>query len=114
MEKSVNKVELKGNVGQDPKFTTMKNGAVVARFTLATSETFKKKDNTFGEETTWHNIVAWSKNGTDIFKDIKKGVFIEIYGKIRYVRYKDENDISKVFPEILAYNLVVPLARSVI
>ena len=83
MEKSLNRVELKGNVGQDPKIVKMEGGGSVVRFSLATHETFKTKGGELKEETTWHNIVAWSAKGMPDFEKIKRGTFIELIGKIR-------------------------------
>ena len=76
MEKSLNRVELKGNVGQDPKIMRVENGGSVIRFSLATHETFKTKSGELKEETTWHNVVAWSVKGMPDFNRIRKGVFI--------------------------------------
>ncbi|HOB71904.1 MAG TPA: single-stranded DNA-binding protein, partial [bacterium] len=50
-----NKVLLIGNLGQDPEIKTLESGKKVARFTLATNESFKNSEGQKVEETTWHN-----------------------------------------------------------
>lgn len=107
MEKSVNRVELKGRVGQEPKILRVDQGVVI-RFTLATNEVFKSKDNSFREETTWHNVSAWSKKGMPDFERIKKGTFLEIVGRIKYLKYTDANGVEKNATEINATKIIIP------
>ncbi len=111
MEKSVNRVELKGNVGQEPKIMKVENGGSVIRFSLATHEMFKTKSGEFKEETTWHNVVAWSVKGMPDFEKIKKGTFIELVGKIRYVKFRAQSGEERFITEILALKIVVPVAE---
>lgn len=111
MEKSLNKVELKGRVGQDARIVKIENGGVAARFTIATNEIIKGRDDNIREETTWHNIVAWSKKGMPDFEKIKKGIFVEIIGKIRYLKYTNAMGEEKVSTEILALKMIIPLAE---
>lgn len=114
MEKSLNRVELKGNVGQDPKIVKMEGGGSVVRFSLATHETFKTKGGELKEETTWHNVVAWSAKGMPDFEKIKRGTFIELIGKIRNVKYRNQAGEERSVTEILALKIVIPVAQSVI
>lgn len=111
MEKSLNKVELKGNVGQEPKMLKMENGGTVIRFSLATHESYKTKSGEWKEETTWHNIVAWASKGMPDFCNIKKGTFVELVGKIRYVKFKNQSGEERSVTEILALKIVIPLAE---
>ena len=55
----VNKVTLVGSLGKYPEVRTLENGTKVASFSLATSESYKDKNDTWQNLTTWHNIVAW-------------------------------------------------------
>ncbi|MEF9985891.1 MAG: single-stranded DNA-binding protein [Bacteroidales bacterium] len=108
MQKSLNKVELRGNVGQDPKITQIEGGGTVIRFALATHEVYKGKDDKYCEETVWHNIVAWSIKGMPDFTMVKKGVYMEITGKIRYIKYKTLQGEDKTATEILAFKMIIP------
>lgn len=111
MERSLNKVELKGNVGQDPKIVNVDSGGSVIRFSLATHETYKTRSGDWQEETSWHNIVAWSSKNMPDFSKIKKGTFIELTGKIRYIKFKNSAGEERNITEILALKIVVPLAE---
>lgn len=74
MSGSVNKVILIGNLGKDPEIRRLENGAVVANFPIATSETYV--DRTTGERrdnTDWHNIVVWRGLAEVVEKYVRKG-----------------------------------------
>ncbi len=108
MEKSLNRVELKGRVGQDARILKTDNGGIAARFTLATNELIKNRDESYREETTWHNIVAWSRKGMPDFQLIRKGTFIELEGKLRYVKYTASSGEEKNLTEIVAQKIIIP------
>lgn len=106
MKKSVNKIELSGIVGQDARIISVGNG-YAARFSLATNEIIKGKDGNLREETMWHNIVAWSSQSMPNFNEIKKGSYVEVHGKLRYVKYTNTEGIEKVIAEINALELFI-------
>ena len=111
MEKSLNRAELRGRIGQDAKIIRTENGGMAARFTLATNELVKNRDETYREDVTWHNIVAWSRKGMPDFDKIRKGTFIVVEGKIRYVKYTGANGEEKSMTEILAHKIIIPLVE---
>ena len=73
MSRTLNKVMLIGNVGRDPELKYTPSGIPVTSFRLATSETWKDRDNSIKEHTDWHTIVAWRGLAEVIFKLVKKG-----------------------------------------
>lgn len=80
---SVNRVILIGNVGKDPEVKYLDNNVAVAKFTLATSESYlDSKTNERKETTEWHNIVAWRGLAEVAQKYITKGKQIYVEGKI--------------------------------
>ena len=107
MERTLNKVELRGVVGADPKILELDNGAKVIRFSIATHETFKTKEGTLKEETTWHNIVGWYNRNMPDFEKIKRGGLVEVYGKLRYCRYKNRDGEERFVTEIVAQKMSV-------
>ncbi len=111
MDKSLNKVELRGRIGQDARLLKVENGGTAARFTVATNEFIKGKDNTFREETTWHNVVAWDRKGMPDFALIKKGAYIVLEGKLRYVKYTNSQGEEKNITEIVAHKIIIPLVE---
>jgi single-strand DNA-binding protein len=66
-----NRVQLIGNLGKDPEVRSFDNGKKVARFTMATSDTYKKEGGEKVTETQWHNIVAWNGTATIVEKYLK-------------------------------------------
>ncbi len=107
-ENSLNRVELKGNIGMEPKITTIEGGGQVARFSVATHEIFKARDGQLKEEVTWHNVVAWTSKSISDFSMLKKGAFIELQGKLRYQKFRTIDGEDKNYTEILALKMVVP------
>ena len=82
---SVNKVFLKGRLGQDPENN---NGAV--KFSIATSEKYTNSQGEKVENTQWHNCVAFGKTGEILQKYLKKGQEVFIEGKINYNKHEDK------------------------
>jgi single-strand DNA-binding protein len=111
MDRSLNKVELRGRVGQDAKIIKTENGVMAARFTLATNEIIRGRDENLREETTWHNVVAWSRKGMPDFENIRKGTFLALEGKIRYQKYTAGNGEERHSTEIVAHKIVIPLVE---
>ncbi len=97
----VNKVILVGHVGKDPEVRYLEGGVGVARFTLATNESYKNKEGLKVEQTEWHNIVLWRNLAEIAEKYVRKGKLLYIEGKIRSRSYGDENN-KKYITEIIA------------
>lgn len=97
---SVNKVILVGNVGKDPEVRYLDNNVAVAKFSLATSETYKNRNNEKVTNTEWHNIVLWRAQAEFAEKYIKKGSQLYIEGKIQNRSYNDKDGNKKYITEI--------------
>lgn len=104
---SVNKVILVGNVGKDPEVRYLENNVAVARFTLATTETYKKTTGEVVKNTEWHNIVLWRGLAQVAEKYVKKGSQLYIEGKIRSRSYDDKDGNKKYFTEINGDNMTL-------
>ena len=102
---SVNKAILVGNVGKDPEVRHLDGGVSVARFTLATSETYKNKAGEQVKNTEWHNIVAWRQLADLAEKYIRKGNQIYVEGKITNRQYDDKEGNKRYISEIVADNI---------
>ncbi|ARS36621.1 single-stranded DNA-binding protein [Pontibacter actiniarum] len=99
---SVNKVILIGNLGKDPEVRHLEGGVAVARFPIATSETFKDKQGQRQERTEWHNIVLWRGLAEVAEKYLKKGNSVYIEGRLRTNNYQDKDGIQRYSTEIVA------------
>ena len=100
----MNKVFLKGNVGQDPKITTFQDGGKVAQFTLATTERgFTTRDGRqIPDETQWHNIVVRRTGLAGVCEQfVKKGTPLLIEGKIQTRTYQDNAGQTRYVTEIV-------------
>ena len=112
-KRSLNRVILIGNVGQDPELRHIPSlDKTVAKFSLATTETYVDKDNNFQDVTEWHNIVVWGKwQVQKVEKNVTKGSLLLIEGKIKTRKWQDkESNATRSRTEIQAQN-VVPLRR---
>ncbi len=96
---SVNKVILIGNVGKDPEVNYIKEDLPVAKFTLATSETYTK-DGQKVTNTEWHNIVVWRGLAKVVENYVKKGSKLYLEGKITNRQYEKDGQ-TKYFTEIV-------------
>jgi single-strand DNA-binding protein len=102
-----NRVNLIGNLGQDPEVKTLESGKKVTHFTLATSEEFKNAEGQKVKETTWHNIVAWNGVADVAGRFLKKGGQVAIEGRIVYRSYEDKNGVTKNITEIVLNDLLM-------
>lgn len=103
----VNKVILVGNLGKDPEVRNLENGATVANFTIATTESYK--DKTTGEKkdiTEWHNIVLWRGLADIAAKYLHKGDMVYIEGKLR-TRSWEKEGVTRYTTEIVGDNMTM-------
>lgn len=101
---SVNKVILVGNVGKDPEVRHLEGGATVARFTLATNETYTDKSGKKVIQTEWHNIVVWRGLAEIAEKYVKSGKLLFVEGRIRTSSYDDKDGNKRYSTEIVCEN----------
>jgi single-strand DNA-binding protein len=97
-----NKVQLIGRLGQNPEVKTLENGNKLARFSLATNESYKNKKGEKVETTQWHHVIAWGNTATIIEKYVTKGQEIAIEGKLNNKSYDDKNGTTHYITEIIA------------
>ncbi len=103
MAGSVNKVILLGRLGGDPEVRVSQDGSKIARFSLATGESWKDKNtNEKKERTDWHKIVIFSPGLSEIVeKFLKKGSLIYLEGQIRTRKYSDQAGVEKTTTEVV-------------
>lgn len=108
MAGSVNKVILIGNLGKDPEVRHLENGATVANFPLATSESYN--DRTTGERreiTDWHDIVVWRGLAEVVEKYVKKGTKVYVEGKLKKRSWQDKEGNTRYTTEVVADELTI-------
>lgn len=107
----INKVTLVGNLGRDPEVRRLDNGVVVAKFSVATNESYKDKGGEWQTQTEWHDVVAWRQLAERAERDLKKGKLVYIEGKLTHRKYTDANNIERYVTEVVA-SMIRILERS--
>ena len=107
MSGSMNKVILIGNLGRDPELKMTPSGQALARFSVATTETWKGQDGNKQSKTEWHNIVVWGKQAEIAEKYLRKGKQVMIEGRIQYREYTDQAGVKKTACDIRCDNFVM-------
>ncbi|NBW71610.1 MAG: single-stranded DNA-binding protein [Flavobacteriia bacterium] len=108
MNGTVNKVILIGNLGKDPEIRRLENGAVVASFSIATSESFTDKNSGEKKEITdWHDIVLWRGLAEIAEKYIRKGTKIYVEGKLKKRSWQDKEGNTKYNTEVIGEELTI-------
>ncbi len=100
----INKVILVGNVGKDPVVQYVREDVPVARFPLATNETYKDRDGNKKTTTEWHNITVWRGLAKVVEQYVKKGNQLYIEGKLTTRSYEKDGQ-TRYFTEIVANNI---------
>jgi len=102
MTGTVNKVILVGRLGSDPEIRVSQEGNKIARFSIATSETWNDKNtNEKKEKTEWHRVVVFSKGLAQVIENyVKKGSQVYLEGQLRTNKYTDQAGIEKFSTEV--------------
>ena len=95
-----NKVQLIGNLGNAPEVKTTESGKKLARFSVATNESYRNAKGEKVTETTWHNLVAWGKVAEIAEKYLTKGKEIAVEGKLINNSYTDKDGNKKYSTEV--------------
>ncbi len=95
-----NKVQLIGNLGNNPEVKTLDSGKKMARFSVATNETYRNAKGEKVVETQWHNLIAWGKVAEIAEKLLHKGSEVALEGKLLNRSYNDKEGIKKYVTEI--------------
>lgn len=104
---SINKVILIGNLGKDPEVRHFENGGSLARFSLATSETYTNKEtNEKVTQTEWHTVVTRGGLASKVVEPyLKKGNSVYIEGKLRTRSWEDKDGVTRYTTEVLCDSL---------
>jgi single-strand DNA-binding protein len=105
--RGLNRVTLIGNLGKDPEKKILEGQVSVAKFTLATSESYKDDNGQTHTHTEWHNIVLWRGLADMVEKYLKKGSLVCIEGKLRTRQYDDKNGEKRYATEIIADSVLM-------
>lgn len=99
---SLNQVTLVGRLGKDPEIKTVGDNLSVARFSLATTQLNKDKN----EVTQWHNITAFGHAANFAGKYLKKGNLVMLVGSIAYESWENDEGEKQYMTKIYADSLI--------
>jgi single-strand DNA-binding protein len=102
-----NKVQLIGNLGQDPEIVNMDNGNKLAKFSIATSESYKNAQGEKVEDVQWHNIVAWGKTAEIVENYLTKGKQVAVEGKLTHRSYETKEGEKRYITEVKCNELLM-------
>ena len=105
--KGLNRVTLIGNIGNDPEYKTLQDGTSVAKFSIATTESYRLKNGEIQSHTDWHTIITWRGLATFASQYIHKGSLIYVEGKLRNRQYEDKDRVKKYVTEIVAEQIIL-------
>ena len=108
---SVNKVILIGRLGKDPEIRAMENGRKVARFPVATDDSYKDREGNKVERTDWHNVVFWGPQAEICERFLNKGKLVYIEGKLKTRSY-EQDGVTKYTTEVLGVQMTMLGSRS--
>ena len=97
----VNRVILLGNLGRDPEVRHLDSGAAVAKFSLATTESYKDRSGEWQEQTEWHEIVVWRSLAERAESQLKKGYRVYLEGKLTHRSWQDQDGNNHKTTEVV-------------
>ena len=105
--RGVNKVTLIGNLGKDPEMQFLEGNIAVAKFSLATTETFKDRSGKLISQTEWHTIVLWRGLAELAQKYLHRGSLVYIEGRLKTRSWEDKEGNKKFATEVVGDNLIM-------
>ncbi len=107
MARSINKVILVGNLGQDPEMRYTPSGIAVCNMRLATNEVYRDAEGNLVERTEWHNLVAWGRLAEICSQYLRKGSKVYVEGSLQTRSWEDRDGNTRYTTEIKIREMVM-------
>ena len=107
MSRSLNRVQIIGNLGADPELRTTTNGARVANISVATSRRWNDRQGQQQEKTEWHKVIFWEKLAEVCESYLKRGDRVYVEGSIEYRQYEDKEGQTRYITEIRGREMIM-------
>ena len=98
---SLNKVQIIGNLGADPKISQTQNGVLIANFNVGCTDRFKDSQGVQQSKTEWVRVVLFNGTADVAQKYLHKGSLVYIEGKLQTRSYKDNQGIDRYVTEVI-------------
>ena len=102
-----NRVQLIGNLGNDPEIINTENGKKIAKFSIATNEVFKNSDGEKETNTEWHRVVCFGKTAEIVESYLAKGKEVAIDGKLTHNSWEDKEGNKRFNTEVICNELLM-------
>jgi len=107
MSRSLNKIQIIGNLGADPEIRSTTSGTRVATLSVATSRSWTDRSGQRQEKTEWHRVVCWDKLAEICERYLKRGDRVYIEGRIEYRQWEGQDGQTKYTTEIRAREMIM-------
>lgn len=98
---------LIGNLGKDPDIQFLEGNIGVAKFSLATTETYKDRSGKLISQTEWHTVVLWRGLAELAQKYLHRGSLVYIEGRLKTRSWEDKEGNKKFATEVVGDNLIM-------
>ena len=98
----LNRVQLIGNVGQDPELRRTSSGTPVTTLRIATNHHAPDADGKMIEHTEWHNVVVWARQAELCAQYLSKGRTVFVEGRLHTRSWDDAGGQKKWATEVVA------------
>lgn len=112
MARSLNKVQLIGNLTRDPELRYTPNGNAVCTFGLATNRSWTTDSGEKREETDFHRIVAWNKLAELCSQFLVKGGKVYVEGRLSTRSWTGQDGQQKSTTEVVIDDMILLGSRS--
>ncbi len=102
-----NKVQLIGNLGNDPEIIQLESGKKLAKFSIATNENYRNSKGEKVTDTQWHNVVAWGKTADIVEKYVAKGKEVAVEGRLTTRSWDDKDGVKRYTTEVVCNELLL-------
>ena len=102
-----NRVQLIGHLGMNPEVKNLETGSKLAKFSIATNESYKNAEGERVTETEWHNIIAWNKTAELVEQYLEKGREVALEGKLTTRSWTDEQGNKKYITEVVCNEILL-------
>lgn len=105
MASGLNKVQLIGNLGNDPDVKYTQAGKAITRISLATTNVYKDKEGNRKEDVQWHRVVFFGKIAEIAGEYLRKGSSVYVEGSLKYDKFTGQDGVEKYTTDIVASEL---------
>ena len=107
MSRSLNKIMLIGNIGNDPEIRATASGARVAKLSMATNRTWSDRSGEQQEKTEWHRLTFFGRVVDVVEQYVKKGDRLFVEGRIEYSQTQDDQGVTRYWTDIVVNEMVM-------